>query len=90
MSTQITIGRVLVDESYIHAVILGRLGYSYRVIEAETGLSKSKIGAILRRHESQVGNYRNALTPLSQRILKGASPYAVAQAEAKKLLGNGA
>ena len=66
----------------IECVILGRLGFSYKLIGARTGLSNAQIALRLKQTSSQVKLYRNGVSALAVRIAD------LSHLEAKTLIAN--
>ena len=53
----------------VHAILMGKMGLSYSIISARTGLSHSQIKRRLKQSGSLVGAYRRGETEISNKVI---------------------
>lgn len=54
-------------------IVLARLGFSYRVLQEQTGSSRGHVAVVLRRYGIKLFDYRDGQTSLSKRVIGLAS-----------------
>lgn len=60
------------NESDVRCVLLGRLGFSYKAIRQQTGLTASQVGYRFNKLGMRLDDYRNGHSELSKRIINAA------------------
>lgn len=58
-----------ITRQQIEAILLAKAGMAYRLMSEKTGLSKSQIGRVLRRHGVYPTQYRRGETLLARRVV---------------------